>query len=192
MLKVKLVHDYTKYNEKLEKGIEGFYYKLNEVGDFSSYNYIVFNEEISGDKFNVANTYVNTFSYMINEDNIFKYKWDNDISLDKDFKYYLEDNIIAYKYIDKLYKYYMVIEDNIIEKEKIKTIYKDRVIKEDKDVIMEEEKEECEYKVEVKEKIVEKNNVKETFFYKYRYVCAAIILLTLFLLGYMLYALLKE
>ena len=24
MLKVKLVHDYTKYNEKLEKGVEGF------------------------------------------------------------------------------------------------------------------------------------------------------------------------
>lgn len=30
MLKVKLVHDYTKYNEKLEKGIEGLAYETPE------------------------------------------------------------------------------------------------------------------------------------------------------------------
>ena len=30
MLKVKLVHDYTKYNEKLEKGVEGFAYERPE------------------------------------------------------------------------------------------------------------------------------------------------------------------
>ena len=32
MLKVKLVHDYTKYNEKLEKGIEGIALETPEEG----------------------------------------------------------------------------------------------------------------------------------------------------------------
>ena len=31
MLKVKLVHDYTKYNEKLEKGIEGIALETPEI-----------------------------------------------------------------------------------------------------------------------------------------------------------------
>ena len=166
-----------------------FYYKMSNISDFDSFNYIVFKEDITSDKFNVLNEYMNTFSYSLNDKNIINYKWDKEVVIDKDFNYYIEDKVLAYKYVDKLYKYYMVVKDKKEINDIVKTEYKDRVIYEEKEMIKENS---CNNSVSIREKIVEKNSFKETFFYKYRYICAAIILLTLFLLGYMLYALIKE
>ena len=160
--------------------------KTTNIQNQELYDYIIFDEDVAVNNFNASNFYINTFSYKLNDKNIINCKWDSNVVLNKDFKYYIEDNVLVYKYTDKLFKYYMVVEDKMIEKEVEKIIYKDK--EKYIDVVNDKYKSD----VFIKENIVEKNNFKKTFFYKYRYICYFIILLTLFLLGYMLYALIKE
>lgn len=150
--------------------------------------YIVFKDTIEKEKMNVVNKYIYQKNYTLEEENIKKYLWDDEISLEHN-KYYKKDKITLYKYIDKLYKYYLTCnnEEKIIYKnqtiyepiEKLTTLEKEKIIENKKETI----------KIS---NIVEKNNKKNSKFYKFRYIYLSIIGVTLFLLGYMLIKLLKE
>lgn len=178
-----------------EKDISFIMYWYNNIDDNdikmpknNNKEYIIFKDTIEKEKMNIVNKYIYQKTYSLKEENIKEYQWDNEISLEHN-KYYKKEKIILYKYIDKLYRYYLTCnnEEKIIHEPIEKIVYKET--KETKETNSKENNKIETIKIS---NIVEKNNKENSKFYKFRYIYISIIVVTLFLLGYMLIKLLKE
>lgn len=205
------------YNPSDDTTFSVYYYdkdikdKFNYNSNTSYYDYIKFDVNLSDAKY-YKTAYVEEYKLSLTKDNIKKYKWDTKIieteeKLNEDF-YQKVNNKVMYKYTDTLYKYYKInkvyLKDYLLEAPsyiKDETDYITRYLYIEKENnnsnISSDVCNILEKTNNIKDELVEEKNVinnitNPSTFYKIRHIYLVIIIITLILMGYMLYSLRKE
>ncbi len=173
-------------------------FSYNSISDY--FDYIKYNVDLNN-ALNSDMKYLKEYRLKLNKDNIKKYKWDTNLiesneELNEDFYKKVSDKVV-YKYKDILYKYYKInkkyLNGYFLEApfyKRDESDYITRYLYIEKDI---SNKECTTLENEVKSnKNVENNIINPSTFNKSRHIYLVIIILTLFLMGYMLYSLRKE
>jgi len=210
--------EHTKFNFEVYYFDKDITKKFTYLSDSSNYDYIKFTKDVDTSTFNYL-TKIGEYTFKLEKENIIREKWDNNLiitdeKLDENF-YKKEENKTIYKVTDKYFKcykvdknylkgYYLEMKEYIKDEKDYITRYK--YIKKEQEenkekqcsaenALIKNEKIKKEDKTNEKEQvsnIVINKTIKNKQIDKFRHIYIVIILLILFVMGYMLYNLGRE